>query len=723
MTRVANFIQHDPVNGAPAQQRTEAYVGYDRRNFYAAFVCFDDQPGKIRARMTRREDIGPEHDEVQLYLDTFHDQRRAFGFMANPVGIQYDYIWTDSGGYDASWDTVWDSRGRVTSRGYVVLMSVPFKSLRFSSERQQTWGILLERIIPHDNDNSFYPRVSASIQGRLSQEAQLDGLEDIRSGRNIQLVPYALADTFQTLDERNPNDPFFTGKKLTGRVGLDGKVILKDSLVLDFTLNPDFRQLESDDPQTTVNQRFEVFFPEKRPFFQEGANYFDTPINMYFTRHIADPQFGVRLSGKAGPYGIGLLATDDKSPGESVPDTDPLSGTRAYYTIGRVTRELWKQSQVGVFYSDREMAAAANSLCSSNALTTTEAIACVSNSNRVGGGDFTFHFGDHLQTQGQVLTSVTDEVDGTHLSGNLFSFFTEYSSRHIEYTLNLRDISSGFVTLPGFFQQPDIRRATNSLLYLFRPEGHILSTWGPHFLHKITYDHQGNRLDSIYEPGVDFHFKQSTNVSAYTGHWSELLRPQDYSALAQIHNFDKGGYAGVNVDSSYFKRISLRASLFTGKNLNFDPPINQAPFLANESQVGFGATVHPFNRVTLTGDYLLERLTARTADAAILNDHIIRSKLNYQYNPRLSFRAIVQYEGLLTNPRFTDLGTTKNFNADFLITYLIHPGTAFYLGYNSNLENLDPAAIASHIGLVRTGRSYLNDGRTLYIKASYLFRF
>lgn len=723
MAKVDNFIQHDPVDGAPAQQKTQVYIGYDARNFYAVFVCFDNAPGKIRARMARREDIGPEHDEVQLYLDTFHDQRRSYGFMVNPVGIQYDYIWTDSGGYDSSWDTVWDSRGKVTPKGYVALMSIPFKSLRFSPASQQTWGVLFERVVPHDNDNSFYPHVSASIQGRLSQEAELLGLESIRPGRNLQLVPYGLADAFRTLDARDPNHPFFTGNHLGGRAGLDGKAIIKDSLVLDFTVNPDFRQLESDQPQSTVNQRFEVFFPEKRPFFQEGANYFDTPINMYFTRRIASPQFGARLTGKLGPYGIGLLAADDQSPGQSVPDNDPLHGTRAYFYVGRITRELWKQSQIGVFYSDREMSAVANSLCSANALTTTEQTACVSNSNRVGGGDFTFHFGDHLQTQGQALTSVTDQVGGARLSGNLFALYAEYSSRHIEYTLNLRDVSSGFVTLPGFFQQPDIRRATNSLLYLFRPEGKYVTSWGPHFLHKITFDHNGDQLDSIYEPGFDVHFKQNTNISTYTGHWSELLRPVDFPALQHNHNFDKGGYAGINVDSSYLKWMSLHASLFTGKNINFDPPANQAPFLANESQIGFGATLHPLNRLTVTNDYLLERLTARTAAAAILNDHIIRSKFNYQYNPRLSVRTIFQYDGLLANPRYTDLSPTKNFNADFLITYLVHPGTAFYLGYNSNLENLDPVAISAHTGLVRTGRSYINDGRTIYAKISYLFRF
>ena len=274
MTKVENFVQHDPKDGAPAQEKTEVYIGYDAKNFYAVFVCFDREPGKIRARMTRREDIGPEHDEVQVYLDTFNDKRRSYGFMINPVGVQFDYIWTDDNGYDSSWDSVWDSAGKVTPEGYVAFMSIPFKSLRFPNAPEQTWGILFQRVVPHDNDNSFYPHVSSNIQGRLNQEAELKGLADINPGRNLQLNPYGTAGAFRALDARDANHPFFTGNHLGATAGLDAKMIIHDSLVLDFTVNPDFRQLESDQPQNTVNQRFEVFFPEKRPFFQEGANFF-----------------------------------------------------------------------------------------------------------------------------------------------------------------------------------------------------------------------------------------------------------------------------------------------------------------------------------------------------------------------------------------------------------------------------------------------------------------
>lgn len=725
MAKVENFIQNSPKDGAPAQEKTEVYIGYDAKNFYAVFVCFDRDPGKIRARMTRREDIGPEHDEVQLYLDTFNDKRRAFGFMINPVGVQYDYIWTEDNGYDSSWDAVWDSAGKVTPEGYIAMMSIPFKSLRFPNMGEQTWGILFQRVVPHDNDNSFYPHVSSSVQGRLSQEAQLKGIHDISPGRNIQLNPYGVADAFRVLDQRDANHPFFTGNHLGATAGLDGKMIIHDSLVLDFTVNPDFRQLESDQPQNTVNQRFEVFFPEKRPFFQEGANFFNTPRTLYFTRRIESPFAGLRLTGKLGPYGIGLLAVDDRGPGRSVPDGDPLRRKRAYFTVARVTRELWKQSQVGLFYSDREMSAvpAAQSQCQNNAVNSTQSISCVTDSNRVGGGDFTFHFGSHFQTSGQAVVSTNDFADSTHQAGVLYHWYAEYSTRHIEYNVRWEDVTSGFVTLTGFFQRPDIRHESHYMNYKFRPEGRIFTVYGPELFHSAEWDHNGTRLNWDYEPGFFVDLKANTHLEAWHGFTHEALRPSDFPAFTRTTDFTKG-YTGLFVNNSYFRFVNLNANFNWSKSINFSPVGNQAPFLADEVSGNFNATVHPWNPLTIDNSYILERLTTRTTPMrGIVNAHIIRSKWNYQYNPRLSFRAIFQYNGLLPNPLYTSSIQSKNFNADFLVSYLVHPGTAFYVGYNSNLENLDALGINTHIGLFRTNRSYLNDGRTIFAKISYLFRF
>lgn len=725
MQAVSNFIEQSPKDGAPSQGKTVVYIGYDSKNLYAVFVCFDDQPKKIRARMTRREDIGSDHDEVQLYLDTFNDRRRAYGFMINPLGVQLDYIWTDTQGYDSSWDTVWDSSGKVTGQGYVAMMSIPFKSLRFPKTREQDWGIIFQRVIPYNNDNSFYPYISVAIQGRLRQEAELKGLHNINPGHGLQLNPYGVTDAFRLLDQRNPNLPFFDHNHLGGTMGLDGKAVIHNSLVLDFTINPDFRQLESDEPQNLVNQRFEVLFPEKRPFFQEGANFFQTPINLYFTRRIEDPSAGLRLTGKLGNWGIGLLASDDRSPGRFVPDQDPLRRKRAYFSVARFTREFGDQSHIGVFYSDREMGAVApeRTLCDDTALTTTEEISCISHSNRVAGADFRWQAGNHFHTEGQAVASSTDEAGGTHLAGSMYDWYAKYSDRHIDYNIQYQNVSPGFVTLMGFFQRPDVISENQFGIYLFRPEGRLFTDFGPQLVHEEEWDHEGNRLDRKFEPAFRIDLKQNTNINIWHGFRREQLRSVDFSQLKNNVDFPEN-YNGIVVSNNYLRFLTFNGFLQTGKIPNFNPPNNVSPFLANEVSSNVTASFHIWNPLTWDNSYILERLTSRTVPAhAIVNAHIIRTKLNYQYNLRLSFRAIFQYNSQLVNPLYTSLATEKRFNGDFLLTYLVHPGTAFYIGYNSNLENLNPLAITTHTGLFRTQRSYINDGRVVFAKVAWLFRF
>src|ERR1700741_4566604 len=161
---------------------------------------------------------------------------------------------------------------------------------------------------------------------------------------------------FRALDTRDPSNPFFQKATAQGQPGMDAKFVIHDSFVLDLTANPDFSQVESEDPQVTVNQRFAVYFPEKRPFFIENADYFRTPIDLFFTRSIVDPSYGARLTGKAGPYTLGILTADDRAPGLTVAPSDPLAGSRQYFTIARVSRDLFKQSSIGAIYTDQEYA-------------------------------------------------------------------------------------------------------------------------------------------------------------------------------------------------------------------------------------------------------------------------------------------------------------------------------------------------------------------------------
>src|SRR5438093_4863873 len=331
---VTGFRQRDPGDGAAVSEPTTAYLSYDDANLYVFFVCKDD-PAKVRANLANRENVTGD-DGVAVYLDTFHDRKHAYVFWANPRGVQLDGIVTEGQDDDYSFDTVWQSEGYLTPEGYVVRFAIPFRSLRFARGTAQSWGIALGRFIRRNNEESYWPYITKRLAGFVPQFATLEGLEDIVPGRNLRLNPYSAFTGARFLDA---GVPAFR-RESEPRIGLDAKAVLGGALTLDGTVNPDFSQVESDQPQVTINERFEVFYPEKRPFFIENAGYFQTPVNLFFSRRIAAPGKGIRLTGAVGRWGVGAIGTDDRAP-EQLPAAD-----RAGIGVLRLLREIAAESTV-----------------------------------------------------------------------------------------------------------------------------------------------------------------------------------------------------------------------------------------------------------------------------------------------------------------------------------------------------------------------------------------
>lgn len=741
LAKVDRFTQRVPSDGAPVSQRTEAYLGYDDKNLYTIFICFDTEPQKLRARLSRREDIFDD-DTVEIILDTFHDQRHAYAFNVNALGVQADALWTEGPGsgndnFDPSFDTVWNSAGKLTDRGYVVLIAIPFRSLRFASSDPKTWGILLNRGIPRNNEDTFWPPYSSRIQGRLNQEGAATGLEKISPGRNLQLIPYGIFRSFKEVDLTDPNNPTYSQRTAFGQAGLDAKIVLKDKFVLDLTANPDFSQIESDQPQVTVNQRFEVFFPEKRPFFEENANYFQTPINLAFTRRIVDPKWGIRLTGKDGPWGVGMLVADTASPSEEVTTSNPLFNHHALFSIARVSYDIGAQSHVAAMYADREV----NGFY-----------------NHVGSLDARIRFDDHWAANVQGAYSATvnpydplyDQFNttGGNQTGTAAEAILKRDGRSLNYFLDYSDRSPNFRTLTGFDPQPDIRSLDQVLQYTFHPEGKTLISWGPYFEEYENYDHEGNHINSGFFPAMKVELGGQTFITALFAQEMERLRNQDYSQIpvGDIQKYVRHT-TEFRFNTSYFRKVYLQSDFRIGTRVNYDaacigPDKNYNtctslyfPFLARRTSANVTLTIRPTRGLRVDNTYIMFRLRECPACAnpqpglprptGSMNNHIIRSKWNYQFTKEFSFRFIGEYNAVLSNPNFTYLQTSKNFNADLLFTYLVHPSTALYVGYNTNLENIgeplgpDGLGGINHDPLARLH----NDGRNFFVKASYLFRF
>ena len=678
------------------------------------FVAFDSEPEKIRARMSRRDNTLGD-DFVEVTLDTFHDQRRGYMFISNPFGIQTDALWTEGGrgqasgpgpgpgqgNVDPTFDTLWYSRGQLTDQGYVVWMAIPFKSLRFPTTDRQNWGVTLLRTIPRQNEWSYWPRVSSRIEGRLNQAGTILINRNLSLGRNFQLIPFGLFRSFRALDTRDPQQPRFLTDRVDPDLGLDSKFVFKDSLVLDVAVNPDFSQVESDQPQVTVNRRFEVLFPEKRPFFLENSNFFRTPINLVFTRRIADPQFGIRLTGKTGPYAIGAMLIDDESPGKGVPDTSLLAGKRAHFGILRVSRDISVQSTLGFTYTHRQFE---------------------DSFNRVAGMDGRFKLDQNWVASFQAATSWARFLEASQTAGPAYFAELKRSGRQFSYNFQYEDLSPGFLTQPGFVLRNDIRRIQQLVNYRFRPEGEHLIAWGPILRLEQVWDHAGTRLDWIVNPRFTFEFTRQTRFGIFYRTGRERIRPQDFTVLTGNQDFSVNG-RGFFVNSDYFSKVGINGRLSWGKSINFVPSAGKEPRLAKSANGDFGLRLRPITPLRIDNTYLFGRLVDRTKGGSIFNNHIVRSRWNWQFSREMSMRVILQYNATLSNQELTALPTTKNFNADFLFTYLVNPWTVLFIGYNTNAQNIDLVPTENGTEIVRTRSSFQNDSRQFFVKFSYLFRF
>jgi hypothetical protein len=437
---VSGFIQNTPSDGQHATEATEVWMGHTKTAFYMVFLCFDSQPSLIRTHLARRENILND-DNVTVLLDPFQDRRRGVLFQVNPSGVQADAAWSETNGSDYSYDQVWDSEGRITPKGWMVLVAIPFRSLRFRLDSSQ-WGIVFERNFPRNSEVDFWPRVAANVSGVLSQEGtvRVPDLEGVNGSHNVQINPYGLAQNEHILQTADPNNPYFSSRSFEGTAGGEVKAIIRDSIVLDGTINPDFSDVESDQPQFTVNQRYPVYFPELRPFFLENASYFSTPIQLLYTRNIIRPDYGVRVTGKIDNTNFGLLAIDDREPGQTIPQGDPLYNNKAEFYVGRVSQDLGKGSNVGLMYTDEEFGGGFN---------------------RIGGADFTWRADNHWTLLGQGVESSSHPSNASsqaavfppgYSAGPAFYLEADRSGHAFNMQSVSRDYSTGFQSQVGFIQ-------------------------------------------------------------------------------------------------------------------------------------------------------------------------------------------------------------------------------------------------------------------------------
>jgi len=665
LAAIDQLVQRTPNDGARVSENTTVLIGYDDRHLYAVFLCAGS-PAAIRAHRVNRDRIPQDDDSIALHLDTFRDGRRLYGFQVNPVGVQVDGIYTEGQGWDLSFDTVWQAETAMLTNGYAVLLTIPFRSLRFPPADEHRWGLFVYRGLPRKNEEAFWPAYSIRYQGRLAYAAELLGVRSIRANQSAQLTPYATM--------RAEYDGTVGASTAEARAGLDVKLTPRENLVLDLTAHPDFSQVESDEPQTTVNRRFEVFFPERRPFFIENASYFETPLQVLFTRRVREPKFGARFSGKAGKYAVGALFADDAA--------EDQGDGRSFITAVRASRDLAADSHVGVIYTGRTSRAGAN---------------------HAGGADGRWRFGRHVVAAAQVVGSRTEAgSSGAATAGRAYQ--ARLDSGGLRYTSSVvyTDVSADFHTTMGFVPRTDIRDLTTVNAVTFRPSGSRLLAWGPSVSLGRLWNQRGEAADARARLDVSADFPRQTRVAIFHEAGEERLRAVDVPTLTATHRFAPHS-TGATAATAPFSGLAVTVEYARGAAVNLNPAPGVAPELATSTAVAAALSVRPTPAFTIDTTYLWSQLADDGGLSAIFSSHLLRSRWNYQITRRFSARLIVSAERLFTDSTRSSLRGTRRLNADVLVTYFVQPGTALYVGLNTERHHLVSTA----------------DTRQVFVKMSY----
>ncbi len=703
MTKVDSFVQREPDVGEPSSQRTEVYIGYDQIELHVIFLAFDSEPGQIRANLSSRENIDGD-DHVEISFDTFNDQRAAFSFRTTPLGIQWDARWTEGSsrraGFDTTLEMVWDSEGQLTDQGYMARMSIPLRSLRFPDSAEQDWRVQFGRNIPRFSEQSYWPDYSVAVEGRLNQTATLTGISDVSPGNNAQIIPFIFAREVDALNPDATAGPRFD-QNSEQDVGIDAKFVFNDSMVLDITLNPDFSQVESDQPQVTLNERFEVQFPERRPFFVENADFFATDSSLVFTRRIIDPEGGARFTGRAGNYGFGSILINDEAPGLNRADDDPLRGEKANIAILRGFMDISDQDRVGILLTSRDLA---------------------DGYNRVASLDGRFKLTDNWTTQVQLVGTESEPANsGAETTGYQRNIQINRAGRLFTNHTHFIETTTDFRTELGFqsrFFRPDSSGLHQRVNFNFYPENSSINRWNANLLGVYINDIGGDKIYAQWGPGFGINFDTNIFSINYTD-YSETLRAKDFPGIItnRVYQYDD---LQLEYTNTSLNTLSFSANFRSGTTLNLVPPRGTLPGIADTARFSIDMLWRPIDRLRISNTYFHTELETERGGIDIFSNDIFRSNWNYQFTKEWSLRFIAQYDETKAGPasRLTD---DENLNFDLLLRYVINPWSAFYIGYNSNQSNFDIVEMEGERELV-VANDLKNDGDQIFMKFSYLFQ-
>jgi hypothetical protein len=676
--QLGDWLTYNPSYGDTMPQRTLVWMAYDKSNLYFAFRCLDPEPGKIKTSLARRDTIWND-DWVGLSLDAMGSGQSSYDLFLNPNGIQGDILTTSNRGEDTAPDWVWESAGRITGEGYEAEMRVPLKSIRFKSGDNVRMGVIFWRRVSRLGISASWPDLPRGLSvftrhapaafAQLKQPLMLEVIPNVTYSLNQNRIdPGGWAKTDSQPD-----------------AGVTAKYGVTSSVTLEGTYRPDFSQVESDSFQVEVNQRYPIFYSEKRPFFMEGMGTFELAGtggdgNMrtaVHTRRIIDPLYGAKLTGSLGKFTYAALSASD-SAGNGQDNPNPNAGERKDFNIGRVLYSLGKGSYAGALFTDTEFGGG---------------------HNRTLAGDISLRFGEHQNFSATAIgTGTVPEGGGTGGEGVAAQLSYGYESTRYEAGFQIEHYDREFKMETGFYNRTGITGGwAYSAINLYPNE-----TKYPWFKRLNTFmflrgyqDRIQGGNDRIAVAGLRFYFTRQGQFRIHLVRGREPWAQQ----MFDIRSTEMMGQAQL------LRWLNVQSNLSLSRSTYYDP-VN--PFPGDERYFSAAVVIQPSSRLNQRISYTRDVFDRLSDGSRVYTVNIVNTRTSYQLNRRFALRAIVQYDSSQTR-----------LLTDYLASYELIPGTVAYAGYGGLYEK---CSWDGH-ELLRGSGNYLNTQRGLFFKVSYLHRF
>ncbi|MGB7207426.1 MAG: DUF5916 domain-containing protein [Pyrinomonadaceae bacterium] len=748
-----DFYQTYPGDNIAASKPTEVLMMYDEKNLYVAFKCWDEKD-KIRATVAKRDEVFGE-DNVRIWLDTYNDQRRAYVLGFNPLGIQQDGIFTEGQGADFTVDIVMESKGIIEDWGWSVEVKIPFKSLRYSAGKGKMWGFNVARNIDRLNDefNQWLPD-DRNISGFLVKHGKITGLDEIKYERTLEIVPSI---TVSQTGERVRANEIVTGRfvnhPIKQDIGVTLKYTLSPNITLDAAVNPDFAEIEADAPVVSANQRFPIFFEEKRPFFLEGKDIFDSPLRLFYSRQIVDPDFAAKLTGKIDKTSFGFLAASDKAPGNFSEDdrtrlricqqqhvlnptvacpNEEFIDKNALFGVLRIKRDFGKNNNIGFFSTARTWP---------------------QNRNFVGGFDGTFKLNPKTVMTFQALGThsrknfydpATDRVQ--YRTGNGLGYFwnLDYTTDTHGWYAEVFGRTSDYRADSGFTRRTNTNQAffANRFSTKSNPKAAIIRLNWNQFV-RYTFDWNGRTQYALAGMNLNASLQGNTFLYFEAGDQFEKLYEEEFGAKRNASGTLVGAFVGAptrsahqpyfsfNAEKRFNKRLFMYGfvgSIFGAYDFDFGagnrfprrspaylawvasgqqgPRPNQDPGKGWQLDANVGFEYKPVDPLRISLDYTKSQLTRSDNGEVAFDTNIFTLRSTYQFSRFTFVRARWDYDSLRSNAA-----------GQLLFGWNPNPGTAFYVGYN---DNFNYNGFNPYTGQYEP--RFARNSRTFFIRASYLFR-